>query len=133
MCSTGSPQGCVLSPLLFVLSTNDCLSMFESRFIVKFTDGSVIISLLQDHEVGHGPVLDNFIKWYDSCLIIDFCWNPLVVAPTFINGTAIETGSQCRYLGTILDYKMTFDANADSICKKANRRHFFLRKLRDFN
>lgn len=57
MCSTGSPQGCVLSPLLLVLYTNDCQSMFESRHIIKYADDSVIISLLQDHEVGHATVL----------------------------------------------------------------------------
>ena len=40
--------------------------MFESRFIAKFADDSVIVSLLQNHEVGHGPVLDNLIQWCDD-------------------------------------------------------------------
>lgn len=30
-CSTGSPQGCVLSPLLFMLYTHDCKNMFKSK------------------------------------------------------------------------------------------------------
>ena len=64
MCSTGSPQGCILSLLLFVLYTNECQStgMFESTHIIKYSDDSVIISLLKDHEVSHGPVVDNFIS-----------------------------------------------------------------------
>ncbi len=31
--STGSPQGCVLSPLLYILYTNDCVSRHTDRFI----------------------------------------------------------------------------------------------------
>ncbi|XDV19566.1 hypothetical protein PO909_025015 [Leuciscus waleckii] len=38
--STGSPQGCVLSPLLFVLYTNECQSHHERRHIIKFADDS---------------------------------------------------------------------------------------------
>lgn len=49
-----------VSPLIFVLYTDGWQSICESRFIVMFADYSVIISLLQDHEVDHGPVIDNF-------------------------------------------------------------------------
>ncbi len=31
--STGSPQGCVLSPLLYILYTDDCVSRHRDRFI----------------------------------------------------------------------------------------------------
>ena len=36
--STGSPQGCVLSSLLFILYTNSCRSTYENRHILKFAD-----------------------------------------------------------------------------------------------
>lgn len=45
----------------------------------------------------------------------------------------METVSQQRYLGTILDDTFTFEANIDYFCKKANQRLFSLRKLRCFN
>ncbi|KAF7658978.1 hypothetical protein LDENG_00005190, partial [Lucifuga dentata] len=48
--STGSPQGCILSPLLFVLYTNTCQSQHEKRHIIKFTDDSVIVSLLSSDD-----------------------------------------------------------------------------------
>ncbi len=36
--STGAPQGCVLSPLLFTLLTHDCTAKFSSNHIIKFAD-----------------------------------------------------------------------------------------------
>lgn len=61
--STGSPQGCVLSPLLYILYTNNCCSTFENHHILKFADDTVILSLLNSTATSHGPVVDNFLKW----------------------------------------------------------------------
>ena len=38
--STGSPHGCVLSPILYILYTNSCQSKFENRHIIKFANDS---------------------------------------------------------------------------------------------
>ncbi len=62
--STDSPQGCVLSPLLYILYTNDCLSRHRDGFILKFADDTVIVSLLTGDENSHGPVVNDF--WQHS-------------------------------------------------------------------
>ncbi len=46
--STGAPQGCVLSPLLFSLYTNDCTSKDSSIKLLKFVDDTTLIGLIQD-------------------------------------------------------------------------------------
>ncbi|KAK3561269.1 hypothetical protein QTP86_030678, partial [Hemibagrus guttatus] len=46
--STGSPQGCVLSLLLFSLYTNGCTSGHQSVKLLKFADDTTLIGLISD-------------------------------------------------------------------------------------
>ena len=63
--STGSPQGCVLSPFLFILYTNDCRSIRPNWYFIKFSDDTALLSLSSNDEVDHGPVLYDFVAWCD--------------------------------------------------------------------
>ncbi len=47
---TWSSQGCVLSPLLFSLYTNDCTSKDPSVKLLKFADDTTLICLIQDDD-----------------------------------------------------------------------------------
>lgn len=58
---TGSPQGCVLSPLLFIMYS--CRSCQQGSSLVKLSD-----DLLQGPQSDHGCALSSFIKWCDDNL-----------------------------------------------------------------
>ena len=63
---TGSPQGCCLSPLLYILYTDSCRSAQVDRFLVTFADDSALLSLLFGSQQDHGPALRDFVEWCDD-------------------------------------------------------------------
>ncbi len=142
--NTGSPQGCVLSPLLFIVCTNSCRSLQENSYLLKFSDDTVLVSLLQGAQSDHGCALSLFVNWCDANfldlsvtktkeLVIDFRRNcPKPVAST-INGNDVEIVETCKYLGTMFDSKLKFDTNTESIVKRGQQRIHLLRKLNSFN
>ena len=48
--NTGSPQGCVLSLLLYSLYTHDCVARSSSNSIVKFADDTIVVGLISDND-----------------------------------------------------------------------------------
>ena len=142
--STGSPQGCVLSPLLFILYTNACQSTYEIRAIIKYADDSVIVSLLKGGESSHGPIVDDFVAWCEESylllntaktkdMLIDFRKSPQQNCLTSIKGQTIECVQSYKYLGTTIDSKLCFEANCEAVCQKAQQRLYCLRKLSHFH
>ncbi len=142
--STGSPQGCVLSPLFYILYTNDCRSGSENRHFVKFADDTVIVSLLNNEETSHGSVIDHFVTWCQDAFLelnafktkdmrIDFRRNVTNTDKTSINGQEIEVVTEYKYLGSIIDDKLCFESNTSLLCKKGQQRLYCLRKLAKFN
>jgi len=62
--ASGAPQGCVLSPLLFSLYTNDCTSKHPSVKFLKFADDTSIIGLIRDgEESAYRHEVEQLVKW----------------------------------------------------------------------
>lgn len=47
--STGAPQGCVSSHVLFTLYTDACRSFYPNNHNIKFSDDTAILALLKNH------------------------------------------------------------------------------------
>ena len=62
--STGSPKGCVLSPLLFSLYTNSYTSSHQSVKLLKFADDTTLIGLISDgDESAYRWEADHLVTW----------------------------------------------------------------------
>lgn len=62
--STGSPQDCVLSLLLFSLYTNSCTSNHQSLKLLKFADDTTLISLIsRGDESAYKLEIDSLANW----------------------------------------------------------------------
>ncbi|KAJ8388867.1 hypothetical protein AAFF_G00126230 [Aldrovandia affinis] len=55
--------GCVFSPLVFILYTDDCRILNPNHHLVKFVDNTVLLSLLSGSAQDHGPALREFVEW----------------------------------------------------------------------
>ena len=62
-------------------------------------------------------------------MVIDFRTRNVTHVPLKINNMDVEVVTEYKYLGTIIDNKFNFASNITAVCKKANTRLFFLRKL----
>ena len=145
--STGAPQGCVLSPFLYILYTNNCRSTHPNTLFLKFSDDTAIVSLLQDSlslQHYHSAVQSfsawcnkNFLqlnvnKTKEMCIDFRRKRENTPQSPPLINGVNVERVSEYKYLGIIIDDKLNFNLHTTSTQKKCQQRLYVIRRLSSF-
>ena len=144
--NTGAPQGCVLSPYLYITYTNNCKCTNPNQSCIKFADDSAILGLMSDadSETEYRDTVDKFSEWCSDHhlelnvsktkeLVVDPRRGTHPVEPVVIGQESVEIVDSFRYLGVILDKDLTFKEHVVATQKKCHQRLHVLRKLRSFS
>ncbi len=141
--STGAPQGCVLSPLLFTLLTHDCTAKFSSNHIIKFADDTTVIGLISNNDETHyREEVAQLAEWCGANnlslnvektkeVVMDFRRrNSTDHLPLTIDSSTVERVSSTKFLGVHITEDLIWTTNTMSLSKKAQQRLHFLRRLK---
>ena len=143
-CSTGVPQGTVSSSFLFTLYTDNCVSSNPNQYVLKFSDDTVILSLLKSSSniVSHTSGVDKFIEWCDQhhLKINVNKTEEVIVDPRSIGDHSmitvhdhnIKQVSSYKYLGVQIDKDLSWHTHVTTMCSKIPQHLHFLRRLRLF-
>ena len=143
--NTGAPQGCVLSPFLYIIYTNDCRCTGPNSFCIKFADDSAVVGLLSDDQSFQSYLeeIDRFRGWCeDHFLELNVTKTKEMVLgshrhsppdPVSLNNHAVEIVDNFKYLGLTLDDRLSFKSHVVATQKKCQQRLYILRRLASFN
>ena len=142
--NTGAPQGCVLSPTLCTLYTNDYPVKHSDTPLIKFGDDSAFRGLFTNGlDRNYIEEVHRFVKWCEENYlilnvsktketIIDFRRQKSTPTPLVINNETVEIVHTYKYLGFTVDDKLNWHEHCNELIKKINKRIYFLRKLQSF-
>ncbi|XP_055507619.1 uncharacterized protein LOC129706959 [Leucoraja erinacea] len=143
--STGAPQGCVFSPLLYSLYTHDCVAGHSTNSIVTFANDTTAVGRITDGDESEcRSEIDQLTKWCQHNnlalnisktkeLIVDFGSGRMRTHnPVYVNRTMVERVKNFKFLGVHISKDLSWTQRTDAMIRKTHQHLYFLRRLRRF-
>lgn len=136
----GVPQGSDLLPDLYNIYTVE-IPNSENTLIATYADDTAILSSHSDSKTAYQNLqihLDNILKWSikwkikvntDKSFHIPFILRKAVLPTVYFQNNPIQSTTQTKYLGLILDKRLTWGPHLKTKRKALNTRLHFLRPI----
>ena len=145
--NAGVPQGSILGPLLFLIYINDAVNASEKLKFTLFADDTCLFLSHKDVNVIQSTLDTELPKVNDWLVANKLSLNtkktkamvfrhknksPKPLVKIMLNGIHIEEVSSMKYLGIILDHKLTFKEHTDHIKNKIIKANRLLARICHF-
>ena len=135
---SGVPQGSVLGPMLFCCVVGRLEPLFEDTCVIKYIDDTTLCMPLYKNSRNNHIVTEhnNIVSWFKEnsfkvnltkCKSICYRKTTSVVDIPLEDVAAV---SELKFLGMIINDKLTWSSHIQHICRIASRRIYALRVLR---